>query len=761
MLAKLLLLTIFMAGGTCRIFSQDTGLLVGYDQRIRQLLDAQNVPEAFDLVQQTASKQTDHNGGPATPETALNGAWMGDMLRRTGRYDEAEGKINRALQILKASPIQSGRIQAEILDASALLRRDQQKNPEAEQLFRQALALRQKTLGPEHPETRNSFYNLAGFLWGVGKPSDALALFRQAAETDEHWLVLNLSKGTESEQLDFAEQVQKSTDLLLSYALAYPKGDASNLAFEAVVRRKGRVLDNLAQYSQNLRRHVSLQGQKLLDRLTQVRAEEAGLVISNSNYERFDQLVVEEDELTKELGALNTTFLVENQPISVHHLQSLLATDAILLEYIRYRPYVPSPKNGMEWEDAHYGVFALTEKDSSRFNDLGQAASIEAAVGKWRDTLAKTPFNNPDEQDRVDKETRGLAPQLADELLGPRIVDLRSAHRLLIAPDGELNLLPWSALPVSPKKLLLDSHEISLLNTGRDLLHFGQSVKPRSLALVLAYPAYSKTPPETPTDKATVRASEDFITKQDWPDLSGTHSEAREVSSLLHVPQNRQLEGLQANKSALQQLHGPWILHVATHGYFLPDEIWPGRGVTRRHSEKLGDILFVDEFQDTNPLVIVKNPLLRTGLIFAGANIAQNRENSIMTGLEIAQLDLDGTELVVLSACETGLGDAHTGEGVFGFRRAVALAGAQAEVLSLWKVNDPATAELMTRFYRHLTSGMGRSASLAAAQREMRVPNGTYHNAHYWAAFELIGNPAPLANPNFDSQASQKPPLSH
>ena len=125
MLAKLLLLTIFMAGGTCRIFSQDTGLLVGYDQPIRQLLDAQNVAEAFDLVLQTASKQTDHNGGPATPETALNGAWMGDMLRRTGRYDEAEGKINRALQRLKASPIQSGRIQAEILDASALLRRDQ------------------------------------------------------------------------------------------------------------------------------------------------------------------------------------------------------------------------------------------------------------------------------------------------------------------------------------------------------------------------------------------------------------------------------------------------------------------------------------------------------------------------------------------------------------------------------------------------------------------------------------------------------------
>src|SRR5208337_5608298 len=103
----------------------------------------------------------------------------------------------------------------------------------------------------------------------------------------------------------------------------------------------------------------------------------------------------------------------------------------------------------------------------------------------------------------------------------------RSVHYLLIAPDGELNLLPWSALPVSPNELLLDSHETSLLNTGRDLLRFNQSVKPHSLALVLANPSYSETPSETPTDKATVRASEDFITKQDWPDLSGTHLEAQ------------------------------------------------------------------------------------------------------------------------------------------------------------------------------------------------------------------------------------------
>jgi CHAT domain-containing protein len=138
---------------------------------------------------------------------------------------------------------------------------------------------------------------------------------------------------------------------------------------------------------------------------------------------------------------------------------------------------------------------------------------------------------------------------------------------------------------------------------------------------------------------------------------------------------------------------------------------------------------------------MTENPLLRSGLALAGFNPrSSGGEDGVLTALEASQLNLFGTQLVVLSACETGLGDIANGEGVYGLRRAFAIAGAETQLMSLWQVDDFGTQSLMARYYENLTAGMGRSEALRQVQLEMIRADDTYSHPYYWAAFILAGD---------------------
>jgi CHAT domain-containing protein len=142
---------------------------------------------------------------------------------------------------------------------------------------------------------------------------------------------------------------------------------------------------------------------------------------------------------------------------------------------------------------------------------------------------------------------------------------------------------------------------------------------------------------------------------------------------------------------------------------------------------------------------LVENPLLRSGLALAGFNARQSgSEDGVLTALEASQLNLSGTELVVLSACQTGLGDIANGEGVYGLRRAFGIAGAETQLMSLWNVSDKGTQSLMVRYYDKLMDGMGRSEALRAVQLETISDGGKYSRPYYWSAFILAGDWRPL-----------------
>jgi CHAT domain-containing protein len=203
--------------------------------------------------------------------------------------------------------------------------------------------------------------------------------------------------------------------------------------------------------------------------------------------------------------------------------------------------------------------------------------------------------------------------------------------------------------------------------------------------------------------------------------------------------------GKKALESPLKSVHSPLVLHLATHGFFLGDQGGAG-DVTARSSSASGEAPEAEE-----------NPLLRSGLALAGANTtlrgharAPLADKGILTALDVAGMDLRGTELVVLSACDTGLGDVHRSEGVFGLRRSFHLAGASTLVMSLWQVPDKQTQTLMREFYDNLLNGMSRPDALRAAQinriKLLRIDRRFPH-PYYWGAFICQGDIAPIQWP--------------
>lgn len=268
------------------------------------------------------------------------------------------------------------------------------------------------------------------------------------------------------------------------------------------------------------------------------------------------------------------------------------------------------------------------------------------------------------------------------------------------------------------------------LTTGRDLLRLQTTTTPGTAALVVANPDFGAIPPG-PTEAGP-------LAQLVFSPLPATAEEAAKLHMLL--PQATVLTQAQATKQALQAHAAPRILHIATHGFFLddvplPPPTAPGRGLPIVDAPR----------PEVPPGTRIENPLLRSGLALAGANARRSgADNGILTALEVAGLNLAGTQLVVLSACDTGVGEVKNGEGVYGLRRALVLAGSATQVMSLWPVSDDETRDLMIGYYQGLQAGQGRAEALRRVQLAMLARPDQQH-PYFWASFIQSGEWANLA----------------
>jgi CHAT domain-containing protein len=286
---------------------------------------------------------------------------------------------------------------------------------------------------------------------------------------------------------------------------------------------------------------------------------------------------------------------------------------------------------------------------------------------------------------------------------------LGTATTVFLAPDGALNRIPFEALVDESGNYLVETYQFRYLTAGRDLMRLNTTVASRNPAMLLGNPTYGR--PGELVAQADTRAI-DFKDRI-FPSLPGTQAEVDLIAPKLSGAQV--YTQTNATEAVIKQQSQPSILHIATHGFFEPEE----------------DTL---------------NPLLQSGLILAGAAAGGQSgpdQDGILTALEVTGLNLSGTQLVVLSACETGLGALSAGEGIYGLRRAFVLAGSQSQVISLWKVSDTATQALMVDYYDRLLAGTPRDAALRETQLAF-LESEEYSHPYYWAAFIGSGDWRPL-----------------
>ncbi|MBI4752569.1 MAG: CHAT domain-containing protein, partial [Acidobacteria bacterium] len=607
-------------------------------------------------------------------------------------------------------------------------------------------------VGKQLPD-KNSAYHLSPFsslFWVYEqkqkylKAAECLTYLQN--QTEERW-VKNLVWGAESQKRNLiTNQRNQWYGQTIWFHLHHntEAPDFGRVALQAILRKKGRALEAMAENIDTLRQQSSPENQKILDELFVVRSRLSALSLRGPGKTPIEQYRARLSDLEKQCSQLETKLSTLSfqyrqlaTPINLDDIQATIPNQSMLIEYCVYFPYSTQTRT---WESPRYAVYTLNRTGKIGFADLGEQSEIDNLVKEFRQALAAagdqrnlTKINLSTERRRSLNQVQKLARQLDAKLLQPVRKFIGDNDHLLISPDGALNLIPFAALVDESHRYLVESHEITYLSSGRDLLRLKDKVQTHQPALALANPQFDDGPGPT-------LFGQHF---DPLVQLPGGGQEGKFLKSLFPKAQLKQ--GSDATETILKQIQQPELLHIATHGYFLePDK--DAQAVTevldnRSLSLGLSDQTVSPEF------IRQSNPLLRSMLFFSGANRPQapteSGDDGILTALEVASLNLWGTKLVVLSACDTGVGEVKRGDGVFGLRRALALAGSESQMISLWPVSDAGTRELMFKFYRRLKAGEGRSEALRNAQLDL-IKNPKRSHPYFWASFIQSGEWANL-----------------
>jgi len=696
--------------------------------------------------------------GPTHPDVATSLNNLALLYWEKRAYGKAEPLFVRALAISEKALGPANCFVAKGLGNLALLYKEQGAYGKAEPLFVRALAISEQALGPTHPDVAQSLSNLFGLYLAQGAYGRAEPLATRAAEIREQQLRTELAQLSEPRKRALMSLLQGETYALVSlHADAMPTStQALELAFTTVLRRKGRILDSLVDNETALRAHSTPSILAQLDELSAARTElsarlYAPLRVTGAMDRKAIQTArVRIEELESALSAASAEFRVQSEPVTLAKLQSVLPARAALVEFVRYSRF--DARQTQPWQEDRYVAYVLTTNGPPHWVALGAAAPIDSQVDAVRTAM------NP--KVKMSNEATTTALRRLDALVfAPVRAQLAGVSHVIFAPEAKLNLVPFEALVDADGRYALERYLVGYVTTGRDLLRFPLPHAARSAPVIIAGPDYGPVPTERKPGAMS------------FAPLAGARAEATDLQKYFSTTP---LIGDKATKMALAGLTGPALLHVATHGFYARDPTTspsvltpssPASSTGRPAPDPQARATTLPPRQLARGMLVDGSapPLLppprsddpaegldRAGLAMAGAN---QGAAGIVTARELAGFDWWGTQLVVLSACEKGIGAAPSGEGVYGMHRALVLAGAASQVVSLWNVNDSSARDLMRDYYAELARGTGRAEALRQAKlRLLHQPR--YAHPYYWAPFIPAGDWRPLDKTVF---ATRKP----
>jgi CHAT domain-containing protein len=691
--------------------------------------------EALEVDQYTLGRQH------PSYAVALNN--LASFYQNQQAYKKALPLLEEALEINRGILGDDHPLYLSTLLNLALLYQDLGEYKKALPLNEQAVELRRQVLGEKHPDYAYALYGLALLKFRSGSFDEAEVLFDEVVKSYSRQIREYFPALSEKEKSAFYSRIEPVIHTFRDFAVQmYLKHEDTDHArkqrllgalYNVQLITKALLLDMGSRTRRSIlnsedERLIALYEQWVAVKEKLARYYSFSLAELRSVGIELQELEDTANELEKQLSAASGLFAqtIENRTINWRDVQARLQEDEAAVEIIRIErnskdllfyvaliiePGMESPKlallpDGRELENKHFKYY----KNAIRYR-IEDHHSYQQYWLPIREHLAE--------------ETRSV----------------------FVAPDGIFNKISLNSLyDVRSGEFLLDQFRLRMLSSTRELTE--KEDKPESavppLAWLIGSPDFDKARDAEKLalldDSGSSLAerinaqdpgfSQSEAVNYNLYDLPGTLDEVNNVQEIMRAGdwQVHRLVDDQALEENIKQIENPRVLHIATHAYFLSDL---EKGEDSR--------AFGIHLQN-----IAANPLLRSGLLLAGSATSLHstypglleQEDGVLTAYEAMNLKLNRTELVVLSACETGLGEVRNGEGVYGLQRAFLMAGARSVLMSLWKVNDESTTRLISTFYRYWLSGQDKFTALRNAQKEMRA---IYHEPYHWGAFVIIG----------------------
>jgi CHAT domain-containing protein/tetratricopeptide (TPR) repeat protein len=734
--------------------------------------------------------------GPSHSLVASSRYGLATMLKTAGLMDRAKPEFEHALAIWRQAAPESPDV-AEGLRGLASLFEEMGQLRQAETRYSQALAIYEKTFGPEHIEVAAVLASLAALNARLGAPDRATSLARRALPIVESVLGSNsaqiarilalqadlqLDRGESAAAIELSlkseaisrEQFQLTARALSeSQALGYADVRASGLQIalsalsrvgpdatarlrvhDALIRSRALVLDEVV--SRHRPDGAEPAAADVDGRLAAARQRLANLLVRGPEGQPqlfrtvLDRARAEKDAAEEALATRSAPFRQARAraTIGADAVRDGLPADAALISFVRYER-----KQSGQRTAEYAALVANAGRTEHAFVALGSATAVDVAIERWRAQIARPQPDRPGTSDESYRRVGAALRMLIWDPLRPSIAD---AAQVFVVPDGALNLVTFAALPAGDRYLAETGPLFHYLSTERDIVQAASREDGVGL-LVIGNPSFDEGAPVGTSSRSVRGAGDpgclDFDSVRFAP-LPATGDEADAISDLWRRSAESgrsdgsimRLTGRDAQESAFKRnASGSRVLHLATHGFVLGNDCVASsanqRGVGGLAS--VGGLPGRKRAARRDP-----NPLLLAGLAMAGANgraaTKPGVDDGILTAEEIVALDLRSVDLVVLSACDTGLGEVRAGEGVFGLRRAFQAAGARTLVMSLWGVDDRTARMWMQVFYeRRLMAGASiaeaaHQASLAelSARRTARRSTHPFH----WAGFVAAGD---------------------